>query len=39
LIKNIIAAITSVYFLLSDPHPNAHSHHVNNELKMLERFG
>ncbi|RLN40995.1 hypothetical protein C2845_PM01G21710 [Panicum miliaceum] len=23
----------------SGPHPNAHPHHVNNELKMLERFG
>nr|XP_023906283.1 uncharacterized protein LOC112018010 [Quercus suber] len=23
----------------SGPHANAHKHHVNNELKMLERFG
>ncbi|OAY78299.1 Cell division cycle 7-related protein kinase [Ananas comosus] len=23
----------------SDPHANAHSHHVKNEMKMLERFG
>ncbi|KAL6905346.1 hypothetical protein ACP4OV_002947 [Aristida adscensionis] len=26
-------------FAIKCPHPNAHSHHVNNELKMLERFG
>ncbi|ONK73463.1 uncharacterized protein A4U43_C04F31780 [Asparagus officinalis] len=26
-------------FAVKCPHPNAHSHHVHNELKMLERFG
>ncbi|KAG2550482.1 hypothetical protein PVAP13_9KG339400 [Panicum virgatum] len=26
-------------FAIKCPHPNAHPHHVNNELKMLERFG
>ncbi|KAF0930101.1 hypothetical protein E2562_030276 [Oryza meyeriana var. granulata] len=26
-------------FAIKCPHANAHSHHVNNELKMLERFG
>ncbi|KAK3153310.1 hypothetical protein QOZ80_2BG0170630 [Eleusine coracana subsp. coracana] len=26
-------------FAIKCPHPNAHAHHVNNELKMLERFG
>ncbi|CAN6486737.1 unnamed protein product [Victoria cruziana] len=26
-------------FAVKCPHPNAHIHHVNNELKMLERFG
>uniref|UniRef100_A0A0D9XMI5 non-specific serine/threonine protein kinase n=1 Tax=Leersia perrieri TaxID=77586 RepID=A0A0D9XMI5_9ORYZ len=26
-------------FAIKCPHTNAHSHHVNNELKMLERFG
>ncbi|XP_062200791.1 uncharacterized protein LOC133903425 [Phragmites australis] len=26
-------------FAIKCPHPNAHSHHVYNELKMLERFG
>lgn len=26
-------------FAIKCPHPNAHSHHVNNELKILERFG
>ncbi|GAB2301217.1 hypothetical protein Dimus_035251 [Dionaea muscipula] len=26
-------------FAIKYPHANAHKHHVNNELKMLERFG
>ncbi|XP_008794934.2 probable serine/threonine-protein kinase cdc7 [Phoenix dactylifera] len=26
-------------FAVKYPHANAHSHHVNNEMKMLERFG
>ncbi|XXG41925.1 hypothetical protein AAC387_Pa01g2291 [Persea americana] len=26
-------------FAVKCPHANAHTHHVNNELKMLERFG
>ncbi|WOL07624.1 hypothetical protein Cni_G16369 [Canna indica] len=26
-------------FAVKCPHANAHSHHVNNEMKMLERFG
>ncbi|MQL68513.1 hypothetical protein Taro_000840 [Colocasia esculenta] len=26
-------------FAIKCPHPNAHPYHVNNELKMLERFG
>ncbi|RWR86787.1 Protein kinase domain-containing protein [Cinnamomum micranthum f. kanehirae] len=26
-------------FAVKCPHANAHAHHVNNELKMLERFG
>ncbi|XP_010244062.1 PREDICTED: uncharacterized protein LOC104587975 isoform X2 [Nelumbo nucifera] len=26
-------------FAIKCPHANAHNHHVNNELKMLERFG
>ncbi|KAJ4956634.1 hypothetical protein NE237_013417 [Protea cynaroides] len=26
-------------FAIKCPHSNAHTHHVNNELKMLERFG
>ncbi|XP_031501927.1 uncharacterized protein LOC116265467 isoform X2 [Nymphaea colorata] len=26
-------------FAVKCPHPNAHMHHINNELKMLERFG
>ncbi|XP_057981515.1 uncharacterized protein LOC131166906 isoform X2 [Malania oleifera] len=26
-------------FAIKCPHSNAHRHHVNNELKMLERFG
>lgn len=36
LFKNIITGITWVPS--SDPRPNAHSHHINYELKMLERF-
>ncbi|KAJ3690474.1 hypothetical protein LUZ61_019638 [Rhynchospora tenuis] len=26
-------------FAVKCPHPNANSHHINNEMKMLERFG
>ncbi|GAB4834635.1 hypothetical protein Ancab_032898 [Ancistrocladus abbreviatus] len=28
-----------IMFAIKYPHSNAHKHHVNNELKMLERFG
>jgi hypothetical protein len=39
--QNIYIAMNSVnlYFSASGPHPNANSHHVKNEMRMLERFG
>lgn len=27
------------FLFFAGPHPNAHRHYINNELKMLERFG
>ncbi|KAK7851599.1 cell division cycle 7-related protein kinase [Quercus suber] len=36
--ENMVDATNSITSTVS-PHANAHKHHVNNELKMLERFG
>lgn len=37
--KAFVRKKLTMYVYVTGPHPNAHSHHLNNELKMLQRFG
>ncbi|CAL2259118.1 unnamed protein product [Prunus armeniaca] len=37
--QTVASSDDEIYLPVQCPHANAHKHHVNNELRMLERFG